>query len=374
MNKLKILKNSINSTLLLSLVILICLTFALICFPLACYTLVERKDGKDIAFYSEELADCCYIDFEHPKSNLNNIYCKLEETLDMENCATTALYGNVEYEIDKIVHSYTLAFVNETVVKNLPSLGYNFTKNMPEGYREAYAPIALEDIYKVREEPYEISVYEGPYQYKQKIKIIGYTGKNYYNFGWFSSALLGTYANDFVIYDNIPPYANIKQGIMINDKTPEYYNNLGAYAITFDDLNQMLKRTTLSNNTWLSWLISILILIIVIITANYFFAADKMIKRSGVMYIYGAKRSDIIFIELIKMLILFITAFVISTFSTAILIVTHQDPTNVMVDWASYFPCAAALLAIYLACISIGFVKFAKFKPLKAISNNNTEW
>ncbi len=224
MNKLKILKNSINSTLLLSLVILIC-------FPLACYTLVERKDGKDIAFYSEELADCCYIDFEHPKSNLNNIYCKLEETLDMENCATTALYGNVEYEIDKIVHSYTLAFVNETVVKNLPSLGYNFTKNMPEGYREAYAPIALKDIYKVREEPYEISVYEGPYQYKQKIKIIGYTGKNYYNFGWFSSALLGTYANDFVIYDNIPPYANIKEGIMINDKTPEYYNNLGAYAI-----------------------------------------------------------------------------------------------------------------------------------------------
>ena len=160
---------------------------------------------------------------------------------------------------------------------------------------------------------------------------------------------------------------------MINDKTPEYYNNLGAYAITFHDLNQMLKRTNFANNTWLSWLISILILIIVIITANYFFAADKMIKRSGVMYIYGAKRSDIIFIELLKMLILFITAFVISTFSTAILIVTHQEPTNIMVDWASYFPCAAALLAIYLACISIGFVKFAKFKPLKAISNNNTE-
>ena len=90
MNKLKILKNSVNSTLLLSLVILICLTFALICFPLACYTLIERKDGKDIVFYSEELANCCYIDFDHAKSNLNNIYCKLEETLDMENCATTA--------------------------------------------------------------------------------------------------------------------------------------------------------------------------------------------------------------------------------------------------------------------------------------------
>ncbi len=373
MNKLKILKNSINSTLLLSLVILICLTFALICFPLACYTLVERKDGKDFAFYSEELADCCYIDFEHPKSNLNNIYCKLEETLDMENCATTALYGDVKYEIDKLVHSYSLKFVSETIVKKLPPLGYNFEKNMPDGYREAYAPIALKDIYKVREELYEISVYEGPYQYKQKIKIIGYTGKNYYDFGQFSSALLDTYENDFLIYDNIPPYANIRYGMMINDKTPEYYNNLGAYAITFFDENERHKRTNFADNTWLSWLISILILIIVIITANYFFAADKMIKRSGVMYIYGAKRSDIIFIELLKMLILFITAFVISTFSTAILIATHQEPTNIMVDWASYFPCAAALLAIYLACISIGFVKFAKFKPLKAISNNNTE-
>ncbi len=370
MNKLKILKNSINSTLLLSLVILICLTFALICFPLACYTLVERKDGEDIEYYSEEFADCCYIDFEHPDSNLNNIYCKLEETLDMENFATTALYGNVKYEIDKIVHSYTLTFVSEPVVKKLPPLGYNFKQNMPDGYREAYAPIALKDIYKVREEPYEISVYEGPYQYKQKIKVIGYTEKKYYDF---HSSHFRKYENDFLIYDNIPPYANIRDGIMINDKTPEYYNNLGVYAITFHDLNQMLKRTTLSNNTWLYWLISILILIIVIITANYFFAADKMIKRSGVMYIYGAKRSDIIFIELLKMLILFITAFVISTFSTAILIVTHQEPTNIMVDWASYFPCAAALLAIYLACISIGFVKFAKFKPLKAISNNNTE-
>ena len=101
--------------------------------------------------------------------------------------------------------------------------------------------------------------------------------------------------------------------------------------------------------------------------------ADKLIKRSGIMYIYGGKRSTIIAIEIIKMLLIFVFSFILSTTVMGIIISTAYMDNGIFIDWPTYLISASIIFGIYILCISFGFIKFAKFKPLNSISNNNLE-
>ena len=368
MNKLKILKISISSTALLSIVILIAMSFTLVVFPLSYYQSLAKVNFEDMVGYDDSIADYCAVNFYAT----NNHYEELCKTFDMNSFAGIANYGYVQSEFDKDPDGtyYQVSFVSEKMVNDLPPLDYKFSKTKPKGYREAYAPVKLKEDYKIGK-IYDISVYEGVYQYKQKIKILGYCETEYYDFicGW-TYTLLGHYDNNFLIYDDIPPLANIESGLMMDDKTPEYYNSLGVCAFTIGQMNTNYK-TAEVNDIFLCWCICALVLFVLVVLANYYFAADKLVKRSGVMYIFGGKRSTIIAMEIVKLLLIFALAVCISAMTIGIVI--EEKGSYVIVDWASYFICVAIILVIYAVSCSLGFVKLARFKPLKTISNSNTE-
>ncbi len=380
MNNLKILKTSILSTALLSIVILIAMSFTMVVLPLAYYPSIAKISNEDVVGYSKDIADYCVINFY----GLDNYqYHNLCKTFDMENFAGTVQYGNVELQTPSslVETDYKLTFVSEKMVNDLPSLGYNFSKTKPTSYKEAYAPAIAKDKFE-KDKIYKISTFEGTYKYEQTIKILGYTEKKYYNFfAGMTQSFFENYDWDFLIYDDIPPFAKIESGLMISDKTPEYYKSLGAFAKTAKQMN-IDSKTSQVNDFFFYWCICAIVLFIVVVTANYYFAADKLIKRSGVMYIYGGKRSTIIYIEILKLLMLFIVAFSIATLTIGIVIsetsyhdrITNEYIASELVDWKTHFTCMGIMFGVFIASISLGLTKFAKFKPLKAISNNNTEW
>ena len=372
MNKLSIFKDNLKSSYFLSSVIVFFLTFTLIILPLCYYQSVEHVVDVTIDIYNEKTADYCIISFDDYFTDIENItYKELSKTFDMENFAGIVNYGwySVTDEVGN-VFTYSYNFVSEALVKNMPPLDFKFSAKMPKDYREAYVPKGLGESYEIGK-IYEISVYQGIYQYKQKIKILGYCETEYYDFicGW-TYTLLGHYDNNFLIYDDIPPLANIESGLMMDDNTPEYYNSLGGRAFTIGQMNTNYK-TAEVNDIFLCWCICALVLFVLVVLANYYFAADKLVKRSGVMYIFGGKRSTIIAMEIVKLLLIFALAVCISAMTIGIVIA--EKGSYVIVDWASYFICVAIILVIYAASCSLGFVKLARFKPLKAISNSNTE-
>ncbi len=379
MNNLKILKTSILSTALLSIVILIAMSFTMVVLPLAYYPSIAKISNEDVVGYSKDIADYCVINFYE----LDNYqYQNLCKTFDMENFAGTVQYGTVGLQTPSslVETDYELTFVSEKMVNDLPSLGYNFSKTKPTSYKEAYAPAIAKDKFE-KDKIYKISTFEGNYKYEQNIKILGYTEKKYYNFfAGITSSFLKNYDWNFLIYDDIPPFAKIESGLMMSDKTPEYYKSLGAFAKTAKQMN-IDSKTSQVNDFFFYWCICAIVLFIVVVTANYYFASDKLIKRSGVMYIYGGKRSTIIYIEILKLLMLFIVAFSIATLTIGIVIsetsyhdrITNEYIASELVDWKTHFTCMGIMFGVFIASISLGLTKFAKFKPLKAISNNNTE-
>ncbi len=378
MNKLSIFKDNLKSSYFLSSVIVFFLTFTLIILPLCYYQSVEHVVDVTIDIYNEKTADYCIISFDDYFTDIENTtYKELSKTFDMENFAGIVNYGwySVTNEVGN-VFTYSYNFVSEALVKNMPPLDFKFSAKMPKDYREAYVPKGLGESYEIGK-IYEISVYQGIYQYKQKIKVIGYSGNIYYDFNRGKNMITdmyhGTFSNSFMIYDNIPPYAKVNEnGLMINDKTADYYKNLGASARSLRDLNESYQKTDV-NDVFMYWMAAILFLFAVVIISNYYFMADKLIKRSGIMYIYGGKRSTIIAIEIIKMLLIFVFSFILSTTVMGIIISTAYMDNGIFIDWPTYLISASIIFGIYILCISFGFIKFAKFKPLNSISNNNLE-
>lgn len=354
MNKLKILKSNLSCTAILSLVMFLCMFCSMIMMPMGIIDLIGYERTEDMEFYSEELADYCLIHFS------GNFYKNLCKTFDMENFAGTAKAG---YYTVSSHEYYRLNIVSEKMVNELPSFGYNFSKTKPKNYREAYAPTNLKYDFKIGD-MIHIDSYEGVYKYKTDVKIIGFTDNKYYSFYDLNTSK-DNITSEFLIYDDIPPYANIYGGMMMSDKTPEYYQNLGAEAKTFRQLNESQKYSRSSDSIFY-WVICLIILISMAIGANYYFAMDKMTKRSGVMIIYGAKRSTIVKIELIKLVIIFMLAFITSLICMTIMISANPY----YYSWMPYFISVGVSLAIYAVSTAFGFVKFAKFKPLKSLSSN----
>lgn len=367
MNKLKLLKDSILSTALLSFVIWFCIASTLIVFPIFYSLSIDLEEDVDIDIYSEDIADYCVVNFE----NVNQYYVELCKTFDMENYAGLAYVGSIEVkEEDNYMNTfnYSVNIVSQKMIEELPSLGYDFSKAVPAGCTKAYAPFNFKNEYEIGQD-YDICVNKGDYEYKRKLNIIGFVENDYYEFRvGTTQRMLSSFGNSFLICDDIPDYAKIESGLMMSDKSAEDYRKLGVSAETLRELNERQKSMK-PDNFSLYWIVCIIFLIAVSITANYYFSADKMMKRSGVMFIYGGARKDIILIEFIKLMLIFLAAFVLTL---SIIAITISYMSGIFY-WGPYFLCAGITFVIYCISISFGFVKFAMFKPLSALSNNNIE-
>ncbi len=376
MNKLKMLKINISSTWFLSLALFVVVACTMVLFSISYYPSIARIKG-DIDIYDNNLKDYCLISFDASKLSVKKNYKELSTVFDMENFAGIASYGGLtDYSNPYHEKYFSFEFVSEKMVTNLPSLGYDFKKTKPKGYKQAFAPYELREKYEIGKK-YPISCYEGDeYGYEQTVEIIGYTDKPYYSISnAITNSMITEYGmyNSFLIYDDIPKYAKVNGGMMMSDKSAEYYRELGANCRTFKELND-LQRTSEVNDSFLYWCISTIILFAIVIAANYYFTQDRLIKRSGIMFIYGGKRSDIVLVEFIKMLLLFIFAFAISAFVIAMIILKKGEyDFDTIVDWKTFFKCSAIMFAIYFSSISFGLIKLVKFNPLKALSNSNVD-
>lgn len=359
MNKLRILKSNLSSTAILSFAMFICILCTMLILPIGIEQLIGYEKNEDLELFSEEIADYCLIDFP------NMFYKDLKETFDMENYAGIARVG---YFADKAGSSYSLDIVSEKMLSSLPNCGYEFTIPRPQrNYREAYAPCNYKNLYEIGD-IVKVTCNKGVYEYTRDLKIIGFTDKEYYNFSHSSAELSDSFVHRFLIYDDIPDYAKATSGIMISEFSADYYKSLGAKARTVRELNESGKYTY-SNDSVLYWSGSLFVLLIIALAANYYFSVDKMTKRSGIMIIYGAKWSDIIVTELIKLLVIFAVTFAASLFCATIMIAT----TERTLSWVSYFIGVGISAALYIFSTAFGFIKFIKFEPLKALTGNNIE-
>ena len=358
MNKLKILKRNLYSTVILTFAMFICLLCSLLILPIGINYLIGWGDDKNLEFYSEQLAEYCVIEFP------SDFYKYLETKFDMENFAGIAYVGDY---IDKFENAYAIKIVSEKMVKELPSLEYNFSKTKPKDYKEAFAPYALKNECKIGDF-LKVSCYKGVYEYTQKIKIIGFTDKEYYDFSYYNTRL-SNMSKSFLIYDEIPPYAKVSGGLMMSSKTPDYYANLGAKSRTLSEQFNDSQNYSHSSDSVLSWSASLLVMLMFALAANYYFSVDKMTKRSGIMAIYGARRSELVTIELFKLVLIFVMAFALSAISVAIMI-SAVDNT---ITWLSYFIGLSITFFVYVVSLSLGFIKFARFKPLQSLSNDKVE-
>ena len=376
MNKFKMLKNSISSTIVLTTVIWFCITVAMMFLPICIEATKPYVFENDMVIYSEEIADYAFVHFAKRSSGLTNfeLYGNLEKRgVDMENFAGTAVIGQKKY-IDKesnglIENEFAITIVSEKMVEKLPSLGFEFSRKIRNDYKEAYIPMYFKDEFKEGDEM-PLTVNEGEYTYSVKLKIKGYTGKDYYDFnGWGTNDRLSDTAFDFIIYDDIPWHGKIKGGLMMGDKRARDYVDLGFDAESLREIKERRAIVVLSYDDALILGISIMILVGIIVGANYYFSVDKMTKRSGVMCIFGGKRSDIVVIEFIKMLLIFVVAMMVA------MLVLFLMSLNILgvVSVSSCLISIGVVFAIYIVSVSFGFIKFARFKPLEAISNYNVE-
>ena len=231
----------------------------------------------------------------------------------------------------------------------------------------AYAPTNLKGKYKIGDFV-NVSCYKGVFEYKQKLKIIGFNDKGRYEFSFYDAKTDRSDPDTFLIFDEIPPYAIVRNGLMLSDKSAEHYKSLGAKSRTIRELNESQKYFH-SDNSVLYWSSCLLILLAIAIATNYYFSVDKTAKRSGIMTIYGAKRSDIVAIELIKLILIYAVTVILSVIFTSIMIMAVPDTIN----WLSYFIGLGISTAVYIVSVSFGFIKFARFEPLKALAKNNIE-
>ncbi len=361
MNKLKILKSNISSTAILAFAMFLCLLCSLLLLPIGINYKIGNENTDNLEFYSEEIADYCVIDFP------SEYYKDLCKTFDMENFVGTAYVGYYLEPIGDYFNQYSLEVVSEKMAKQLSSLGYNFLEQQPADCKVAYAPTNLKGKYKIGDFV-NVSCYKGVFEYKQKLKIIGFNDKGRYEFSFYDAKTDRSDPNTFLIFDEIPPYAIVRNGLMLSDKSAEHYKSLGAKARTIRELNESQKYSY-SDDSVLYWSSCLLILLAIAIATNYYFSVDKTAKRSGIMTIYGAKRSDIVAIELIKLILIYAVTVILSVIFTSIMIIA----TNDTISWLAYFIGLGISTAVYIVSVSFGFIKFARFEPLKALARNNVE-
>lgn len=372
MKKLRILKDSLMSTWFFSLVTVLSLALAVVIISIT-YNNSFGKIQKDVIGYDENLKNYTVVDFASYKGSTN--FKELSEKMDMTGYAGVIYIGDVvlnEEAPEDRWERMTIQVLTPSMSQNVNTNGLEFSKDISSFSKEAYVTKNYQQYYQLGQY-YDFSFNQGIYEYKVKVKIIGYVDEFIYN------NYKVTYTEDFgrtdfglMICDYPPDYMNIENGIMINDKTPEYYQKLGVEAKTLQQVNDMNKTQNV-NIVFLYFCIGTLILILVVIFANYYLSADKILKRFGVMFICGEKRQNLIFIELVKMLLLFVFAIALSSLILGVLINILSKQNLKIVTWNDFGITVGLIFVLYMLSIAIGFIKIAKSEPLKSISQENLE-
>ena len=368
MRKLRIIKDNIISTWLFSLVIVVSITLSVVLLSTTYHSSFGQMRMEDYAIYNSELKDYSVVSFKDLP------YIKIKEKVDMTGYAGIIPIAREEYKINEEYKYYDVEIVTPTMVKYYQRNGFDFNPNVPntQDYREGVVSSKYSDYFKIGEY-YEYSYKEGIYNYSVKVKIIGYTDNTYYDFNGVHYDFDNTLREiGLLICDNPPNYFSIPTGLMINDKSTDYYKENGFSAKTLEEYNDEFHRNGAPSYLFY-WCICIILLVAVITLANYLFSADKIIKRSGIMYISGSKRLTIVLMELFKMLTLYIIAIILSAVIISIIIPIGLHNGTIFTSWASYGISLGIVFAIYILSILIGFIKIIKTPLLKAIGGEYIE-
>ena len=371
MKKLRVLKDNISATLFLCVVIVVSLSICTFLFALSYYNAVgEPKKG--LSFYENDIKDNIYLNFSNEE---DMTYYALSKKCDLSNLAILVENGRFTMEyIDNYDNinqvEVQIKIVSKSLVQNYKDYGLKFDVDSTENEKQAYVSENIKNFFKVNK-IYDIeNGYEGKYKYTQSVKVLGYFNEYY----TFDKGYLGTYKLDncIVIFDDIPLYANVECGIVSNEYDIDYYTSLGFEAETIDDIQKNLKKIEV-NATFLKLAISALLLVIVVILANYLLSIDKIIKRNGIMQIYGVTKKDCIWIEIIKMAILYMIAISISAIISFVAMSIAMKTSSIIMTWQTFGISCGVMLAIYVLSIAVGFIKFLRVPMLKSINNEYVE-
>ena len=370
MRKIRALKDNILATWLFSLVTIVSLIISIVLASITYYGSFGQIKG-DMIGYDKGLKDYTIVDFSSYNGTTN--YIELSNKMDMTGYAGMIYVGEIVLlETPDYTKRCSINVMSEAMAKNVECFEYKFSETLPNGYREAYVSKQYENYYKLGKY-YNFCFNEGLYEYRVKVKIIGYTTTDkYYDYNIIYGDTFLSNSSGMVICDTPPSYINIANGIMINDKSKEYYESLGVNALSLEEVNDMNKKAMI-NDVFVYLCICTIILISIVIFANYILSTDKIVKRCGISYICGNTRKRIILMEILKMLTLFILSLIVSSIIIAFIIQIGISNSMVVVNWASFGIITGIIFLIYLLAISVGFIKIAKVPPLKAISGEYIE-
>lgn len=368
MNRIKLFLANIRQSWLFSLVIMCEVTVCICLFAISLTSL--SAVGEVPGYYNMKTSGKSYVTF-FGYDILNDIsYGTLSEKVDMTGLATSVILDGEDYR------DVSVTIVTPALVNNFDEMGTEFSGEINKDYREAYARLDQPE-YEV-DKFYDISVPCGKDEYSVRVKIIGHYGNDeYYDFqasinpdGSLQSSIGGN-TPMMLICDNIPNSANVQSGVMINDKSPSYYEDLGFHAVSVKDYYDANKDEDFDALMYLA--ICCIIFAAASILCNYVLNIDKITKRSAVMYACGETKASVVGMEAIRMISIFLLGFAISFGITAIMISIGISTSSVMVTWENFTLSSVVMLGVYVLSVLIGFIKFARINPLKVLANEHVD-
>ncbi len=371
MNRIKIFLSNIRHSWLFSLV-LMCEVVVCIClFAIASTSTTAVRGWSD--YLNLNTASKSLVAFDGYDDINDTSYGTLSKMTDMSGLATTVELRDVNE--DAVFSGINIA--TPALADNFDDMGFKFSGDVSSDYREAYASSSQTD-YEINKF-YDISATDGIDIYSVRVKIIGIREPNskYYGFSTFKplneivQPILEESIHGILICDNLPEFAKVESGIMINDIAPSHYNDLGFQAITVKEYYD--SKTSDEFDILMYLAICCIIFAAASILCNYVLNIDNITKRSAVMYVCGETKASVVCMEAVKMVSIFSVGMAISYGITHLIISTTASNQDAIVTWAKFYQSVGVILGVYLLSVLIGFVKFARINPLKVIGNENVD-
>ncbi len=365
MKKIKLFLYNVKNSWFFLLVIIIELV---LCMTLLAIALTNfLGENNRFAYYNKAVENKSFVTFEGYSLDNDIQVQTISKYLgdDLSTLATTINIGSVQVW-NNAEESLYLTIATPALCANFNSKGLKFSKNLESEYREAYVAKAYSEYYKT-DKMYDISVENDGEIYKQKIKIVGYIedGKEYYSF---SSGDIYFRSLQMVVCDELPQFANLSSGIFINDKTPEFYKNLGFKALTVREYYDYQKESS-PFMIYLYLAIIIMLFSFVTILCNYVLSVDKLSRRNASLFVCGSTNKASIATEGKKMLFAYLIAVVVGISIASLMVFIGTERQNIIVTMSNFYLSALIIFGLYVLAVVIGFVKFVRAKPLKVLGN-----
>lgn len=365
MNKIKLFLYNVKNSWFFLLVIFVELALCMTLLSVALTNFLGENDR--FAYYNKNVADKSFVTFDGYDLDNDTTVKSISKYLsdDLSALATSVDIGHIKGEYPSEQFTPLVTVATPALCANFNSKGLRFSNEFSSEYREAYVNKSFAETYRVGE-IYDISVDDHGGTYDRKVKILGYlNGKDYYVF---SSGDIYFRTLQMLVRDELPQFASLSSGIFINDKGVDFYRNLGFKALTVQQYYDYEKEDSPFMN-YLYLAIVIMLFTFVTILCNYVLSVDKMSKRSATLFVCGNTNAASVAIEVIKMLAVFLTAFIVGICISSIMVYVGMENQNVTVTMPNFYLSALIIFGLYVLAVVIGFVKFVRAKPLKIIEN-----